>query len=243
ELTKHMKMIIENDYQAMVHAIGDRAAQQFIDIYSKISDESSGRHSLEHLEVITRAQLNSIHELGLIASMQPNFAGQWSMPGGMNEVRLGLERIGMCNAYKSILEENIPMAFGSDCMPFDPLYGIHCAVNHPQESQQVSPYEALRAYTIGSAYVNFDENKKGTIEEGRLADLVVLSNDILAPENAGKIKNIQVEMTILGGEIVFDSISQMAFEDAFNEIDKIKIKSKSENNKMSNEIIRWRKKH
>lgn len=209
ELAKHMKMIIENNYQAMVHAIGDKATQQFIDIYSKISDESAGRHSLEHLEVITQAQVNSIHELGLIASMQPNFAGQWSVSGGMNEVRLGPERIEMCNAYNSILEENIPMAFGSDCMPFNPLYGIHCAVNHSQERQRVSAYEALRAYTLGSAYVSFDEAKKGSIEAGKFADLVVLSNDILAPENAGSIKNIQVEMTILGGEIVYYTFSDM----------------------------------
>ncbi len=208
-LTDHMQMIVDNNYQAMIHAIGDRAVQQFLDVYSEITDESAGHHTLEHLEVISNAQLKCIREFDLIASMQPNFAGQWSIPGGMNEVRLGPERLEMCNAYKSILEENIPMAFGSDCMPFDPLYGIHSAVNHPVETQRISAYEALRAYTIGSAYITFDENIKGSIEAGKLADLVVLADDILAPENAGKIKDIHVEMTILGGEIVFKAISEL----------------------------------
>jgi predicted amidohydrolase YtcJ len=211
ELTERLDHIFKNNLNIMAHAIGDNAVDQLINVYSsfvtksKIKRDGSARNSIEHLEVVRPDQLTRIKGLGIIASMQPNFAGQWSIPDGLNEKRLGSDRLEMCNAYNTILSYKIPTAFGSDCMPFNPIYGIHSAVNHPVSSQRITAIEALKAYTIGSAYAAGDENVKGSIEPGKLADMVVLSDDILAPENAEKIKDIKVEMTILGGEIVYDS--------------------------------------
>jgi predicted amidohydrolase YtcJ len=211
ELAEQFEAVFKNKFQVMVHAIGDTAIDQLINVYtsfvtrSLVSTDGSSRNSVEHLEVVRPDQLVSLSKLRIIASMQPNFAGQWSRPGGMNEVRLGAERLLMCNAFQTVISNNNLLAFGSDCMPFNPIYGIHCAVNHPIASQRISAFEALKAYTIGSAYAAGDEKIKGSIEPGKFADLVVLSDDILAPEIAEKIQELQIEMTILGGEIVYDS--------------------------------------
>jgi predicted amidohydrolase YtcJ len=211
ELAEQFEAVFKNKFQVMVHEIGDTAIDQLINVYtsfvtrSLVSTDGSSRNSVEHLEVVRPDQLVSLSKLRIIASMQPNFAGQWSRPGGMNEVRLGAERLLMCNAFQTVISNNNLLAFGSDCMPFNPIYGIHCAVNHPIASQRISAFEALKAYTIGSAYAAGDEKIKGSIEPGKFADLVVLSDDILAPEIAEKIQELQIEMTILGGEIVYDS--------------------------------------
>jgi predicted amidohydrolase YtcJ len=211
ELAEQFEAVFKTKFQVMVHAIGDTAIDQLINVYtsfvtrSLVSTDGSSRNSVEHLEVVRPDQLVSLSKLRIIASMQPNFAGQWSRPGGMNEVRLGAERLLMCNAFQTVISNNNLLAFGSDCMPFNPIYGIHCAVNHPIASQRISAFEALKAYTIGSAYAAGDEKIKGSIEPGKFADLVVLSDDILAPEIAEKIQELQIEMTILGGEIVYDS--------------------------------------
>lgn len=211
ELAEQLEAVFKNKFQVMVHAIGDTAIDQLINVYtsfvtrSLVSTDGSSRNSVEHLEVVRPDQLVSLSKLRITASMQPNFAGQWSQPGGMNEVRLGVDRLEMCNAFQAVITNNNLLAFGSDCMPFNPIYGIHSAVNHPIQSQRISAFEALKAYTIGSAYAAGDEKSKGSIEPGKFADLVVLSDDILALETSEKIQDLQIEMTILGGEIVYDS--------------------------------------
>jgi len=98
------------------------------------------------------------------------------------------------------------VAFGSDCMPLGPLFGIHQAVNAPHPVQRLKVEEAIRCYTQGGAYAAFEEDLKGTLEPGKLADFVALSGDPFAqPEG---IEDLQVELTAIGGEVVFQRVSK-----------------------------------
>jgi predicted amidohydrolase YtcJ len=138
----------------------------------------------------------------IIASMQPNFVGEWGGINGMYHARLGSERALRNNPFREVLSSKVKMVFGSDCMPFSPLYGIISAVNAPYESQRLTAEEAIAAYTRDAAYSSFEERLKGTIAEGKLADFVVLSADpIVDPET---LKSLTVVKTILGGDVVYD---------------------------------------
>jgi predicted amidohydrolase YtcJ len=101
--------------------------------------------------------LDRIADLRLVASVQPNFVGEWGFPDGLYETRLGWERVSRMNPFGEIVRRGIPMAFGSDCMPFDPLYGVWSAVAHPIPDYRIVPYEAIRHYTQSAAYAAFEE--------------------------------------------------------------------------------------
>ena len=187
-----LKDIFKRAYpnQTAVHAIGDRAIQQVLNC--SVPGE---RNRIEHAELVTDEQIPQIKNLGLILSMQPNFL-QWSHPGGLYDNRFGT---GIDNRVAVLQKAGIPLVFGSDCMPFSPLYGIAQVVNAPFEEQQVSVMDALTMYTVNGAYASFEEDIKGTIEKGKLADFVVLSGDPREED----ISTINVDMTIVGGEIVY----------------------------------------
>jgi predicted amidohydrolase YtcJ len=178
--------------QTAVHAIGDRAIQQVITC--SVPGKKS-RNRIEHAELVRDHQIPRIKELGLLLSMQPNFF-QWSHPGGLYDDRFGT---GLDNRMRTLKEARIPIVFGSDCMPFSPLYGIEQATKAPFEEQRLSVMDALAMYTREGAYASFEEDIKGTIEKGKLADFVVLSDD---PRKVD-ISSIRVEMTIVGGKVVY----------------------------------------
>lgn len=192
--------------QVAIHAIGDRAigvALNSIESALKSRPTKDHRHRIEHMELVTDDQISKVAELGIVASMQPNFIGEWGLPGDMYEERLGKQWVEQNNPYRKILDEGGVIAFGSDCMPFSPLYGIHWAVNAPMESQRISVHEAIKCYTRNSAFASFEENIKGSIEEGKLADMVALAEDPY--ENPKRIKEIKVSLTIQDGRIVYPS--------------------------------------
>ncbi len=194
-------------FQVAIHAIGDRAldhAIQAIKKSVKAYPRSNHRHRIEHCELTSDEQLRRMRDLAVVASMQPNFIGVWGREGGMYEKRLGRERLLRCNMYRQMLDRNIPVCFGSDGMPFNPLLGIWSAVTHPVKTCRLTVEEALRCYTVGSAYASFDERLKGTLEIGKVADLAVLSHD-LSSINPETIRDVKVEMTISHGEIVYRS--------------------------------------
>jgi hypothetical protein len=153
------------------------------------------------MELAKIESVRRVAELGIVASMQPNYIGEWGLPGDMYEKRLGKYWLEHNNTYKEIMDEGAVIAFGSDCMPFSPLYGIHWAVNAPMDSQRISVHEAIKCYTKNAAYASFEESIKGSIEPGKLADLVALSEDPY--ENPQQIKDIKVALTIQSGEIVY----------------------------------------
>nr|MDO8099726.1 amidohydrolase [Candidatus Njordarchaeota archaeon] len=188
--------------QVAIHAIGDRAielALKAIEGALKAVPRKDHRHRVEHMELVTDEEIRGVVELGVVPSMQPNFIGEWGLPGDMYEKRLGRHWVEKNNPYRKILNEGAVIAFGSDCMPFSPLYGIHWAVNAPMESQRISVHEAIKCYTKNAAYASFEEKTKGSIEEGKLADMVVLSENPY--ENPSRIKDIKVVMTIQDGKI------------------------------------------
>lgn len=159
-----------------------------------------------YLELPSRAHVRTMRKLGLIASMQPNFIGEWGGTEGMYLDRLGKERTARNNPFREVLDEKVRLAFGSDCMPFSPMYGILSAVKAPHAAQRISVHEAFAAYSREAAYASFDERRKGTLEVGRLADFVVLSAD---PFVAGAdMSSVSVVKTVLGGEVVFDRTGQ-----------------------------------
>jgi predicted amidohydrolase YtcJ len=194
----------KNGIQTAIHAIGDRAITLVLDAIEKALmtfPRKDHRHRIEHMELVTDEQIMRAVRLGVVPSMQPNFIGEWGLPGDMYEKRLGKQWLQQNNPYRKIIDEDGVIAFGSDCMPFSPLYGIHWAVNAPMESQRISVHEAIKCYTINAAIASFEENLKGSIEIGKLADMVVLSEDPY--ENPERIKEIKVALTMQDGEIVY----------------------------------------
>jgi predicted amidohydrolase YtcJ len=156
------------------------------------------------------ADIPRFARLRVIASMQPYHCiedGRWA------EKRIGPERAKTTYAFRKLLDTGATLAFGSDwdVAPMSPLMGIYAAVTrrtldgkHPDgwvPEQRISVAEAVRAYTMGSAYASFEEKLKGSIEVGKLADLVVLSDDIFAVEPV-KIADTKVFMTIFDGKII-----------------------------------------
>ena len=204
ELTRTVAKAHENDVQLAIHAIGNRAIGLVLNVLARAdaTGKRGLRHRIEHFEMPSPDQIKRMAQLGVVASMQPNFVGEWGLPGGMYEHRLGKERVMAMNPFALLLREGVKLAFGSDCMPFNPLYGIHWAVNAPYPLQRISPEQAFKAYTIGGAYASFEEDKKGTIEEGKLADLIMLDGDPFT--DPGAIEDMRVQLTVFDGKIVYE---------------------------------------
>ncbi len=191
----------EAGYQLSIHAIGDEAIDETVAALEATADPGAARHRVEHVELATDETIERMAEAGIVASVQPNFL-QWADEGGLYDQRLGETRRKRSNPLRTMLEADVPLAFGSDCMPLDPLFGVHRAVNAPVESQRLSVTEALRAYTHGAAYAGFDEDRLGTIEVGKKADLVVLEESPW--EQSERIDEIDVATTVVDGEVVYD---------------------------------------
>lgn len=189
-------------FQLTAHAIGDEAVEEVLDAFEATDDPEKARHRVEHAELLSDEVIGRFGESGTVASVQPNFL-KWADEGGLYDDRLGEIRRKRTNRYRDLLDSGAYLAFGSDCMPLDPLLGVHHTVNAPEPSQRLTVTEALRAYTLGAAYAGFDEDRLGTIEPGKLADLVVLEE---SPWNAPEsIDEIEVRMTVLGGDLVYES--------------------------------------
>ena len=183
--------------QMTMHAIGDEAIEVALDAYEETDGE---RHRIEHVEVLRDDLIDRLTESDVVASVQPNFL-KWAREGGLYGQRLGDTRRRASNQFRTLLDSDVELAFGSDCMPLDPLFGIDQAVNAPEPEQRLSVTEALRAYTSGAAYAGFDEDRMGTIEVGKCADFVVLDGSPWESEN---IASLDVAMTVVGGEVVHD---------------------------------------
>ncbi|WP_224448894.1 amidohydrolase [Haloprofundus salilacus] len=187
-------------FQVTAHAIGDEAVDAVLDAYADTENPREMRHRVEHVELASDEAIERFAEMGVVASVQPNFL-KWADEGGLYEARLG-DRRTETNRYPALLDAGAPLAFGSDCMPLDPLLGVHWAVNAPAESQRLGVTEALRAYTLGAAYAGFDENWLGTVEVGKRADLTVLDDSPW--ERSDAISDIDVAMTVVDGDVAYD---------------------------------------
>jgi len=200
--------------QVAIHAIGDGAIDACLTAFERAQAAHplrDPRHRIVHYNVIDAAILRRTRELGAIADIQPAFValnGQWV------EQHLGPERARMTYTWKTMLDYGIPCAGGSDCpiTPLAPLLGVWSAVTrhayYTTDSSYFLPAErlsvgsALQLFTRGSAYADFDEQKKGTLTPGKLADLTILAADplVVTPD---EIKDIPVEMTVVDGKVVY----------------------------------------
>ncbi len=203
-----------NHLQVSVHAIGDRANAYMLDLFEKIEKENpkwDRRFRIEHAQHVRFQDIPRFAELGVIASVQPYHCiddGVWA------EKRIGPERIKYTYPFKSFLDAGVKVCFGTDwyVAPLNPLLGLYAAVTrrtlddkNPDgwiPEQKISIEDAIKCYTINSAYASFEENIKGSIEVGKLADLIVLSDDILTIDPI-KIKDASVEMTVFDGKVIY----------------------------------------
>jgi len=200
--------------QITIHAIGDRANKTILDLYERLLKEdgpADRRARIEHVQHLDPADYPRFAKLGVIASMQPYHAiddGRWA------ERPLGPVRIKSSYAWKSLLDAGATLAFGSDwpVAPLDPVMGIYAAAtrrtldgktpNGWVPEQKITVAQAVHAYTVGSAFAEHQETVKGSIAPGKLADLVVLSDDIFAIPPAA-IEKTKVEMTIFDGKVIY----------------------------------------
>ncbi len=185
--------------QCTAHAIGDEAIELVLDTYEGTAGDGS-RHRLEHAEVLTESLIDRLADSDVVASMQPNFL-KWAREDGLYSARLGDERRVNSNQFGTLHDRGATLAFGSDCMPLDPLFGIAQVVNGPTPEQSLSVTQALRAYTSGAAYAGFDEHRLGQLSPGYCADLVVLSE---SPWESGSITDIDIMLTLVDGRVVFE---------------------------------------
>jgi predicted amidohydrolase YtcJ len=191
--------------QTATHAIGDLAVEKTLDSIQKVlrlDPRKDHRHRIEHCEITSAQQIERIKQLGIVPAMQPNFIGEWSGPDSMYRERLGKKRERMSNQYRAMLDEGIRVAFGSDGMPFNPIYGIWSAVNHPIKENRITLEEAIMCYTLNSAYSGFQEEKIGSIEQGKLGDIAVFNGD-LSEIPIKNIKDLDCYMTLVNGKILY----------------------------------------
>jgi len=215
-----LKRVSEADragLQVMIHAIGDRANDLILSIYEQVERENGKRDRrfrIEHAQHLRAQDIPRFARDGVIASMQPYHAiddGRWA------EKRIGKERIRTTYAFRSLLDSGATLAFGTDwtVAPLNPLLSIYAAVtrrtldgknpNGWVPEQKITVEETVRAYTLGSAYAEFQENVKGSITAGKLADIVLLSRDIFKID-PNEIESVKVVMTMVDGRIVFERL-------------------------------------
>lgn len=205
----------KNGIQVSTHAIGDRGNTYILDMYEDIKKENPSwdrRFRIEHAQHVRPVDIPRFAEIGVIASVQPTHAiedGVWAAK------RIGLQRVKYTHPYKSFLDNNTIVCFGTDwpVVTIDPYLTLFAAVTrrtvdekNPDgwiPEQKISIAEAIKCYTLNSAYAEFSEKNKGSIEPGKLADFVVLNEDLLNVDPV-TIKDVKAVMTIMGGEIVYE---------------------------------------
>lgn len=214
ELNDIVAMYHKEGYQVAFHVVGDRAvdmALNSLEFAQSMYPRKDPRHRLEHVVFPTQRNLQRIKELGAIVSTTP----QWIYDGGAAWPKfVGIEATHRAIPLRTMLDMGIPVAFGSDVpatFSHKPQFALWAAVTRKtrtgqplQEKERITIREALRIHTMGGAYAAFEEGEKGSIEVGKVADFAVWSEDLYStPED--QIKDLRVELTIVGGRIVYQS--------------------------------------
>jgi Predicted metal-dependent hydrolase with the TIM-barrel fold len=221
DLRPMFKEALRRGIQVETHAIGDRANRLILDLYEEamlsfLDDKYAGpgpRWRVEHAQILSEQDIPRFAKLGVIASMQPSHAisDLFFAPA-----RLGMDRLRGAYAWNSLIKSGAIICGGSDA-PVErgePMIEFYAAIArksikgeshegwHPE--QAVSREQALKMFTINAAYAAFEENDKGSIEAGKLADFTVLSSDIMKIAQPEILKT-RCEMTVIGGEIVYQT--------------------------------------
>jgi len=204
---------LEEDYQIAVHAIGDRANQETLDLYESLfndhdADGAALRWRVVHAQHLHPDDIPRFADLGVIASMQAIHA---CSDAPYNYQRLGAKRVEEgAYVWQTLWEDGAVVGNGTDVPveQIDPLASLHCTVTRDvpgsdssfTAEETLSRRRALESYTINNAYAAFEEDVKGTLTPGKLADVTVFEDNIL---EGGAIRDTQVELTVLGGEVVY----------------------------------------
>ncbi|MGO9126630.1 MAG: amidohydrolase [Terriglobales bacterium] len=201
--------------QICTHAIGDQAISMILDLYAEVAQAHGAadrRFRIEHAQHMAAKDFDRFAQLNVIASVQPYHAiddGRWAEP------RIGHDRASRTYAFRTFLNHGVHLAFGTDwdVAPLNPLLTVYAAVTRATldgrnpngwfPEQKLTVEESVRAYTMGSAYAEFQEKEKGSITRGKLADMVILSGDIFSIDPV-KIRDVKVLKTIVGGKVVWD---------------------------------------
>jgi len=215
------RFALKNELQFTSHSVGDGAVQGMVDAYSEVDKDfpiRSARPCISHANFMSAEAIQKIKALGIVLDLQP--AWLW-LDGATLRKQFGNERLAYFQPYKSLFENGVIVGGGSDHMqkigslrsinPYNPFLGMWITLtrqprrtDQPLHSEQrISREQAIRFYTINGAYLTFEERQKGSLEKGKLADLIVLDRDILSCP-VDEVRNIQVEQTYLGGKLVYN---------------------------------------
>ena len=207
--------------QLCTHAIGDAGISAILDIYGdlvKVHGKADRRFRIEHAQHMAAKDFARFADLGVIASVQPYHAiddGRWA------EKRIGHDRASRTYAFRTFLNDGVRLAFGTDwnVAPLNPMLTLYAATTRATldgknpngwfPEQKLTVAEAVQAYTMGSAYAEFQDGEKGSITPGKLADMVILNDDIFQIDLV-KIRDVKVTKTIVGGKVVWESPSGAA---------------------------------
>jgi predicted amidohydrolase YtcJ len=199
-------------FQVNTHAIGDRGVRNVLDAYERAGVTTSDRFRIEHLQVIALDDIPRLARSGVIASMQPTHATSdmyWA------EARLGPQRVRGAYAWRSVLSSGARLALGSDfpVEEVNPWHGIYAAVTRQDQkaypsggwymSEALSLAEAIRGFTSDAAFAAFQEQSRGTIEPGKLADFTIVEGNVFAAP-ARDLYKTRVTHTVVGGVVVYE---------------------------------------
>jgi len=189
-------------FQLAIHAIGDRAVGGVLKAYEKalkIFPRADHRHRIEHCSVLNASLIKRMRRLGVIASIQPHFVVSdfWVVS------RVGKKRARWVYPFRTLLRKGLVVVSGSDCPVenISPLLGIWAAATQNKPKERMTADEALASYTVTAAYASFDEDKRGSVEAGKLADFTLLSAS-LHSVCSNQVKKALVKMTIVDGKLV-----------------------------------------
>jgi predicted amidohydrolase YtcJ len=207
EMNLFIKGANREELQISIHCESERAIEQVlgaIELALKDCPRSDHRHRIEHLELPTWQQIERMSALGVVTGMQPAFLPAFIGAEDMCHYRklLGEKRLERVHPYRTLLDHGITIGGGSDSpvTPYSPLTGIQAAVTHPNPAQRVTRTEALQMFTSSAAWLGFEEDSKGSIRAGMLADLIVIDKD---PTNCtdDELTTINVNQIYVGGEL------------------------------------------
>jgi predicted amidohydrolase YtcJ len=201
--------------QLCTHAIGDQGISMILDIYGEIAKthgpDVDRRWRIEHAQHMAAKDFDRFAQLRVIASVQPYHAiddGRWA------EARIGHDRASRTYAFRTFLDHGVRLAFGTDwdVAPLNPMFGLYAATTRATldrknpggwfPEQKLTIQQSIEAYTMGSAYAEFQDTVKGSITPGKFADMVLLSDDVLTIDPV-KIRDVKVLKTIVGGKVVY----------------------------------------
>jgi len=214
EFEKRIVAADANGFQVGIHAIGTKANNWVLNAVEKaqqVNGKRDSRHRSEHAQILILSDIPRFAELGVIASMQPTHC---ITDKRFAEKRIGLERCEGAYAWQSLLKAGVHIAFGTDWAvePIDPLEGLYGAVTRKDRAgepgdgwfpeQKLSMEKAIELYTLGAAYAEFMEDRKGMIKNGYLADMVIFNNDLMTIPH-DQIMSSKVDYTVVGGKVVY----------------------------------------